>query len=309
MSGVPPHASAGGRAARGARLCPPLPRPGSAARRRVTGTGAPGCGARAGRRKRMPRRRGREGGAGPCGPPRHAAGRRAHKPPFVLRLRGRGGLPSPSEVAPVPSPRSPAHPARTSSGARAPPLALPALGSGAPDLLAPRGRPPPVPPEEAREGEGGGGGGRHVTLPATFHHSHQINNFSVPPPPTLPQQAASAPPKSPHKQPANFPFQPGRRGAGPITTSHRPERAAGKVGAKRWSTFSERPRGAGSAGAGAGEEGAAGRGRAPRDCLHRLRARRTERGAGGEAAAAVCARPGTAGPGHVFSEQRPLLPL
>lgn len=76
---------------------------------------------------------------------------------------------------------------RTSSSARAAPLARPVLGLGALDLPTPRGRPPPVSP-----GGGSGrwkrrrprrGGGRHVTLVATFHHSHQINNLSVPRPP------------------------------------------------------------------------------------------------------------------------------
>lgn len=65
---------------------------------------------------------------------------RAHKPPFVLRLRERRGLRRLQLSPPTPSPRFLAGPARTSSGPRAPPLALPAIGLGAPDLPAPRGR-------------------------------------------------------------------------------------------------------------------------------------------------------------------------
>lgn len=54
-----------------------------------------------------------------------------------------------------------------------------------------------------------------MTLLATFHHSHQINNFSVPRPPPRRRSQPVRPPKSPHTQPANFPLQPGRWGAGP----------------------------------------------------------------------------------------------
>lgn len=133
--------------------------------------------------------------------------------------------PGPLAAAPKPAPRFSARPARSPSGPRAPPRALPALGLGAPDLGSQR-RPPPVSP--------GGGSGRwtrrprrrerrrrerrrregHVTL-ATFLHSHQINNFSVPRPPPAAAAAASASPKPPHTPPANSPLQAGRWGAGP----------------------------------------------------------------------------------------------
>lgn len=79
---------------------------------------------------------------------------RAHKPPFVLRLRGRKGLRRLQLSPPTPSPRFLAGPARSCSGPRAPPLTLPAVGLGAPDLPAPRGRQTPVSP--------GGGEARKV---------------------------------------------------------------------------------------------------------------------------------------------------
>lgn len=48
---------------------------------------------------------------------------------------------------------------------------------------------------------------------ATFHHSHPINNFSVPGPPPR-RRRQCVPPKPPTPR-ANFPLQAGRRGAGP----------------------------------------------------------------------------------------------
>lgn len=92
------YTSVRGREAWGAGVCPPLPRAGGRIGRRVAGTGAPG--------RRGP---GRRGGRGCCaaGDRRAEPGRtdlggtlRAHKPPFVLRLRGRGAPPLPPAVAP-----------------------------------------------------------------------------------------------------------------------------------------------------------------------------------------------------------------
>lgn len=192
----------------GGRLSPPAPGPAAASGDRVAVPGATG--------RRAP---GRRRGRGCCaaedqraGPGRADLGgtlraRAGAQPPFVLRLRGRRGLRRLQLSRPAPSPRLQASPARTSSGPRAPPLTLPAVGLGAPELPAPRGRAPLVSPGGGSEGggggggRGGGGGGRHVTLLATFHHSHQINNFSVPRPPPRRQSQPVSPPPPPHQIP------------------------------------------------------------------------------------------------------------
>lgn len=156
--------------------------------------------------------RGPEGGArtsaGPCGL------RREHKPPFVLRHRGRRGLGS-LQLSPLWPLRvhCPACPHLLGSSRAA------ALGLRAPDLPAPR-----FTPEKAGEGEGGGGGGgRHVTRLATFQHSHRIDNFSAPPAPQSRHRKPTSVPQFPPHTPANFlcygdsterhPFPENRRGS------------------------------------------------------------------------------------------------
>lgn len=190
------------------------------------GPWAPGPGLR--RRKRMLHRRGREGGAGPHGPPRHPAGPGGRTSRPLSSASGVAGGSAAFNCRPHAVARF--H-ARTSSGARAAPLALPALGLGAPDLPAPRGRPPPVSREEAREGGGGGeGGGRHVTLLATFHHSHQINNFSIPRPHPASAASQCAPKIPPICNPQTSFSKRDEGELDPITKSQRPKGAAGSKG-------------------------------------------------------------------------------
>lgn len=200
---------------------------------------------------------GRRGGRRCCaaaGDPRAGPGRadlggtpRAHKPPFVLCLWGRGALgrrqPSPPRRAlgPFPRPACP-HLLRSSSSAARPPH-TPA--SERPISQLPAAGHPRFPGEEAREGREGGGGGRHVTLLATFHHSHQIDNFCVPrPQPRRCSQPVRAPPPNPPPSTRNpqTSLSTGDHGVlDPITPSKRPKGSAGRAGARGWSTFSERP--------------------------------------------------------------------
>lgn len=121
---------------------------------------------------------------------------------------------------------------RTSSSARAAPLARPVLGLGALDLPTPRGRPPPVSP-----GGGSGrwkrrrprrGGGRHVTLVATFHHSHQINNLSVPRPPPCRSSQPVRPQNPPVRNPQTSRSNRDEGELDPSTKSQRPKGAAGR---------------------------------------------------------------------------------
>lgn len=156
------------------------------------------------RRKRMLHCRGPEGGA------RTSAGpfglRREHKPPFVLRHRGRRGLGS-LQLSPLWPLRvhCPACPHLLGSSRAA------ALGLRAPDLPAPR-----FTPEKAGEGEGGGGGGgRHVTRLATFQHSHRIDNFSAPRPQSRRRKPTKCTP-IPSTHTRKLPLLRGLHGAAPL---------------------------------------------------------------------------------------------
>ena len=190
------------------------------------------------------RRRGPEGGAGPRGPRRDPTGAQAALCPLPLGSRGPRSptaVASPRALGPFPrlacphllrSSRSAARPPHTPASER-PISQLPAAGH------------PRFPGEEAREGREGGGGGRHVTLLATFHHSHQIDNFCVPrPQPRRCSQPVRAPPPNPPPSTRNpqTSLSTGDHGVlDPITPSKRPKGSAGRAGARGWSTFSERP--------------------------------------------------------------------
>lgn len=128
---------------------PTPPRAGGRDGRVGRSAGAPGPSRPAGEDAAPTGTRGR--GRRPRGPPRDPLGPAGAQPPFVLRLRGRGGLRR-HQLSPEPSPQLHARPAHTSSSPRAPPLALPARGLGAPALPALGGRPPLASP--------GGGWGR-----------------------------------------------------------------------------------------------------------------------------------------------------
>lgn len=162
---------------------PPAAESGAPGGRNKADLGAGGPGRRGGRRccAAAGDPRAGPGRADLGGTPRAPAGAQAALCPPPLGSRGPRSptaVASPRALGPFPrlacphllrSSRSAARPPHTPASER-PISRLPAAGG------------PRFPGEEAREGREGGGGGRHVTPLATFHHSHQIDNFCVPRP-------------------------------------------------------------------------------------------------------------------------------
>lgn len=129
-----------------------------------------------------------------------------------------------------------------------------------------------------------------MTILATFHHSHQINNFSVPRPPPC-RCSQPVPSRSPPIATRKLPSPPG------MTESWTPSRKAKDQRGRR----EEQGPGGGQLSPN-GREGCSGEGTggrdprpAPYDCLHRLRAVAKPRGARtGRRRRLLCPRPGTA---------------
>lgn len=153
-----------------------------------------------------------------------------------------------------------------------------------------------------------------MTLLATFHHSHQINNFWFPRPQPRRCSQPARPPYSPHRQPANFPLYRGRRGAGPHHAKQKTKGVGGRSRGEGWSTFSERPRrvlwGWSGVGGGPGPWAPAGRLLAIVYTSCAPRRTRAGRRAGRRRRRLLCPRPGAAGtPGHACNDRRLLPPL